>query len=470
MSITQTLANKLDSFWLSIDGKAVPIDHVLQTTLYAGVGVLGEPGKTVLTAQAYRMLNREGIAWNCVGKVIEFIINDKKSGERTYSGVVTSMNRIHHSKQDVVVISFDRPQWVTIQNTRWWKCFEKKTILQITKEFFEEHGIPFNQVPEDHYDFRGTHWENFCTPINGPTLPYLIEELKKDNFLLFTNPQDGGVIVLNWSDLVRLDLFEKLTPDYVLQQNIAKFDETNDVWLENTFTFGKQIGTDLPFKIQEIETTFTPQIVENLNHEHTFYTPLKKPQYFNDEVENLEANDIGYEKVEEYPGTQFHDVQIMPYPALRELEMFDAMGKTNYGEAFQYVNQSVTHPRYMYYRMQQSYARKIHLVHQNIIIPGSAKMVVPLTFVPVSYFENARVEDLEGYAEGDKINSGGFLIWTSMLSIAGPNIMNTLGLIKPYTHERLDTEKSDNKVMPEIEEPRDETASTQDPYNNVASA
>ena len=55
-----------------------------------------------------------------------------------------------------------------------------------------------------------------------------------------------------------------------------------------------------------------------------------------------------------------------------------------------------------------------------------------MTALPVSYFENARVEDPNLPADGDFWQSGLFLIWSSKLSIAGPNMLLTLNLVKPY--------------------------------------
>lgn len=432
MSILQTYDNKMRSFWVDVDGHSVPIDHVLQMTLKSAVGILGEPGSLVITAQAFRLLNEDGMNWNPVGKSIEFIIEDPKSGERPYSGVITSFQKYHNDKQDAVVLGFDKPHWVKLNKVRWWKCFDHCTILDITKQFFEAHGVPFNQYPENHAKLRGTHWENFCTPINGPTLPYLLEELVKDNFIYFANPETGGIVVVNWSDIGRLDTIAKNFEDYVVDGILAKYDETSDVWKNETFTFGKQIGTDLPWKIQNFASGHHPDISEVQNHEHTFYTGLKKPLQWNDSIEQMEENDIGLKEVEQYPGTLFDSMQLLPYPSLDNLIDQDQHPKGEYGSEYAILSQSITHPRYMYYRMQQSYAKKIHLVPTSITIPGSCKMVVPMTCVPVSYYENARVEDPKEIAVGDHAQSGLYLIWSSTLSVVGPNLVTTLNLVKPY--------------------------------------
>lgn len=431
MAIAQTFHNKLESWWIDINGQSVPTDHVLQIDLFAGVGLLGEPGKLIMTAQAFRLLDQQGMAFNPVGKTIEFILKDPKSGERPYSGVITSVNRLHEAKQDIVILGFDKPHWIKLNKVRWWKCFENKNILEITKEFFESQNVPFNIYPENHEKLRGTHWENFCTPKNGPTLPYLVEELNKDNFVFFANPEDGGIVIVNWSDITRLDAVCLNFPDYVVDQDLAKFDQTNDVWKKNTFTYGKQIDTHLPFRIQEVQTSFEPDINDNLKHQHVWYSGLKKPLQFSEDTSELEGNDIGLKEVEEYAGIHFDEIKVQPYPVLDDLVDQEEMPTTDYGE-FEFLNQSITHPRYMYYRMQQSYARKLKLASLQISIPGSVKMVVPMSAVPVSYYENARVENPDENAKGDVNHSGLFLIWASKLSVVGPNAMLTLNLVKPY--------------------------------------
>ena len=41
MSIVQTIHGKIDFFGVEINDKPIIIDHIIQTTLHSGVGVLG---------------------------------------------------------------------------------------------------------------------------------------------------------------------------------------------------------------------------------------------------------------------------------------------------------------------------------------------------------------------------------------------------------------------------------------------
>lgn len=433
MSIVQTLHGKIDFFGVEINDKPIIVDHIIQTTLHSGVGVLGEPGQIVITSQAFRTLDSTGMQFNPVGKKIRFMLKDFKSGERPYEGVITSMTHQHGKKTTMVTLGFDKQHWVQLHKAIWWKCFEKKTILEITEEFFKAHNIPFTTYSGVPTSERGTFWENFCTPINGPTLSYLVEELMKDNFLLYANPQDGGIVVINWSDIMHLDAIGNNYPDYVQESIFAKFDTTNKGWQQHTFTFGKQIESDLPWKIQEFAGQINPDLSTEAKKEHTYYTAVKKPfKWTETSGEQVDPNDIGLVKADTYPGVAFDQVVINPYPVSDGLIKQNESPSAEYGAPWDLVSQNITNPRYMYYRMQQSYATKIKLVPITIVIPGSAKAVVPMTALPISYFENARVEDPNLPAEGDFWQSGLFLIWSSKLSIAGPNMLLTLNLVKPY--------------------------------------
>lgn len=433
MSIIQTYHGKMEFFQVEINDQPVVIDHIIQTSLFSGVGLIGEPGHITITAQAFRYLDATGMQFNPVGKKIRFMIQDPKSGDRPYEGVITTMVHQHNQKNTMVTLGFDKEHWLDLHRKVWWKCFEHKTILEITKEFFDAHGVPVNQYPDNHTKFRGTFWENFCTPVNGPTLSYLLEELSKDNFIFFTNPQDGGIVIVNWSDIMHLDKIADNFDDYVQDKIFAKFDTNNKGWQQNTFTFGKQIDSELPWKIQQFNSNINPDLSTESKKVHTYYTGVKKPFSFDENSGNaVDPNDIGLKEAEAYPGVAFDAYQIQPYPSLENLINQSDLPATDYGSPWDQVSQSITHPRYMYYRMQQSYATKIKFAPITIVIPGSAKAVVPMTAIPVSYFENARVVDPYESAEGDFWQSGLFLIWSAKLSIAGPNMLLTLNLVKPY--------------------------------------
>lgn len=438
MSVQSTGIGKFESFFVKIDGNFVLIDHILQTTLYSGIGILGSPGEMVVTAQAFRMLNPDqGMSFNPVGKTIQFELNDPKSGILTYEGVITSISKTHDIKQDAVVLGFDKPNWVKLKNLRWFKAFEKVNILQVVEDFFETFGVPVNVYPEDNFKFRGTFWENFAMPMNGPALNYLLEELTKDNFLFFNNPEDDGIIIVNWSDLQRLDSVMKNAESFVVDKILAKFDANGKEWKDHTFVLGKQIDTSLLSKIQGFSGVFQPNITGAFDHQCTFYSALKKPLFFDGDVKESEVGDNGLrpENVENYPGHNLKEVQIAPYPALRNLVNADVLGTYDYGETFKMQTQSITFPRYMYYRMQQSYAKYLNLVSENIIVPGSVKAIMPLSAVPISVFENARVIDPRSdFPPGDNHFSGLFLIWSSKLVISGPNLLSVLQVVKPYHH------------------------------------
>lgn len=441
MSIQSTGIGKIESFWATVNGKAVLVDHILQTSLFTGVGIIGKPGQMVITAQAFRMLDEEkGMSFNPVGKEIQFQIEDPKSGVLSYSGVITNINKTHGVKQDTVILSFDNPKFVKLKNIRWWRTFEKTNILEIFKQFCNECGIDVNSFPTDHVKYRGTHWENFAIPMNGPTLRYLLEELKKDNFIFFSNPENDGIVVVNWSDLGRLDAIAKNHESFVVDQILAKFDQNGKEWKEETFTLGKQIDTHTLTKIQGFDGSFTPDITEAFDHQCVYYTPIKKPFLFDKEVPEAEKNDIGLEpeNVEAYPGENFKKTILQPYPKLRNLISQPSKPDENedYGAEWAMSSQSITFPRYMYYRMQQSYAKFINLIGETIVVPGSVKAIAPLTAVPVSIFENARVPDPNAeFPPGDDHFSGLFLIWGTKLSIVGNNALLTLSLVKPYQHK-----------------------------------
>lgn len=433
MSVGQTLHGKMQFFQVEVNDKAITIDHVIQTSLFSGVGILGEPGQITMTAQAFRELDPTGMQFNPVGKKIRFMIQDFKSGDRPYEGVITSMTHQHAKKTTFVTLGFDKEHWVKLHKVIWWKCFDHKTILEITEEFFKEHNVPFKAYSKVSNDKRGTFWENFCTPMNGPTLQYLMEELTKDNFIFFANPEDGGIVVINWSDIIHLDDICSNFPDYVQERIFAKFDTTNKGWQDHTFTFGKQIESDLPWKIQEFAGQINPDLSTEAKKVHTYYTAVKKPFSW-DETKGaqVDPNDIKLKDADTYPGVAFDAMNIDPYPVSNGLIDAEKTPKATYGAPWDLVTQSITHPRYMYYRMQQSYSTKIKLIPITIVIPGSAKAVVPMTAIPVSYFENARVEDPSLPADGDYWQSGLFLIWNTKLSIMGPNMLLTLNLVKPY--------------------------------------
>lgn len=432
MSVHQVYHNKHSEFWCSINNIPIPIDHILQTSLTLGLGILGEPGTIAITATAFRMLNEAGMQFNPVGCAIEMRIDDPKSGVREYVGVVNSFQHQHNAKQDTVVLAFDKPHWLMLRKVRWWKCFEKTTILDIAEQFFTAFGVKF-ETPPDRVKNRGVHWENFCIPYNVPALSYILEELSKDNFILFANPQTGGVVCVNWEDINRLDSVCRLFPDFVQDNILAKFDTTSNDWKSEGFTYAKQIDTRLPWKIQQFGGSIDVDLSHVIKHDNVFFTGAKKPFDFTEkDGTDIESNDIGLQEAETYAGKMFETYKIQPYPELKELINQSDNPKIEYDENWKQTASIQIHPRYMYYRMQQSYVNKLKLTRISMVIPGSAKAVVPMSALPVNYYENAIVEDPNTNAEGNNWYSGLFLIWSSKLNIIGPNLMLELELVKPY--------------------------------------
>lgn len=431
MSVIRTVEATMKSFWCDIDGKPISLDHIKQMNLYLAIGTIGEPGDITITYDMYKMLSEESARFSPVGKYIEFEIQDDKSGIRKYAGVITGFRKLHNVKQDLVIMNFDREDYVKLRHVVWWKAWEKATIADIFREFLETHNIPMNKYPDNHHKLRGTHWENFAIPQNMATLDYLLAELAKDNLVVYSNPETCGVTVASWDDMNRLDLLNQNNPDYVVDGILAKFDENKDQWKETTFVNGKQIDTRSPWKIMEWQNSNAPNIHQDAKHHNVFYSGLKKPLEFGFEDSTLLKNDIYLEEVNELSGKELSQSQILPYPAnpvLRNNLDTPKVDTTGYDGI---TNQTI-YPRYMYYRMRDSYATNIKWIKSSMLVAGSAKAVVPMSAVMVTYFENAMNRNPQEFAKGDDFQSGLYLIAKSQLIISGNNIMAKYDLIKPY--------------------------------------
>lgn len=431
MSILRSVDATMKEFWVDIDGKPVLLDHIKQLNLYTSIGCISEPGDITITYDMYKMLSEESQRFSPVNKFIEFEIIDDKSGTRQYVGKITNFRKIHNVKQDLVIMSFDREPFLKLMNVRWWKCFKEKTILEIFKEFLEEHGIPLNRYPDNHEQLRGTFWEYFAIPQNTPTLDFLIAELSKDNFVVYNNPETQGVTVCSYDDMNRLDQLHKNNPDYVVDEVLAKFDQSKDHWIDTTFVNGKQIDTRAPWKIMEWTSQVVPSLQQDVKHKCIYYSALKKPLEFKFDESKLLPNDINLQKVDELSGKQLRQAKIQPYPAseaLRDNLDTPKVDTTGYDG---YTSQTI-YPRYMYYRMRESYATGIKWVESSMMVAGSCKAVVPMTTVMVTYFENAMNRDKDLPAQGDIWQSGLYLITACQTIITGNNILNKYNLAKPY--------------------------------------
>lgn len=455
MSIVRSVDATMKSFWVDIDSKPVLLDHIKQLNLYLSVGEVGEKGDLTITYDMYKMMSEESQRWSPVGLDIEFEIEDDKCGKRNYEGVITSFRKIHNVKQDLVILSFDKPKIIKLRNIRWWKCFEKTTVLEIFRQFLEAHEVPLNEFPENHTKLRSTHWEAFCIPQNSPTLDFLMAELAKDNLIIFSNPETGGITVASFDDLNRLDILNQNNPDYVVDGILAKFDQSKEQWKEATFVNAKQIDTRAPWNIMEWENKVAPTIYDDTRHRCVHYSGLKKPLYFDFEEKSLKPNDIYLEEVEELSGQEVASAQIAPYPAHPTLRKNTDTPTIKTEGYVDYTSQAI-YPRYMHFRMRESYSTNIKWIAASMLIAGSAKAVVPLSTMMVTYFENAMNRDKNELAKGDPWQSGLYIIMGTQLIISGNNIMVKYQLSKPYgdqpAPERLEAGKDDDKDYSKVEE------------------
>lgn len=431
MSLIRTVDATMKEFWVDIDGKPVLLDHIKQLNLYSGIGQFSEPGDITITYDMFKMLSTESQRFSPVNKYIEFEIIDHKCGKRQYSGKITSFRKIHNVKLDLVILTFDREKFLNLANARWWKCFKEKTIVEMFEEFLAQYGIPLNQYPENHQKLRGTFWEYFAIPQNTPTLDFFLAELAKDNFVVYNNPETQGINICSWDDMNRLDILHKNNPDYVINDVLAKFDETKDQWIDTTFINGKQIDTRAPWKIEEWQSNALPQLTQDVKHQCFYYSALKKPLEFKFDESKLLPNDINLQEVDELSGEQLRKAKLQPYPISEALRNNDDTPKVDTSGYDGYVSQAI-YPRYMYYRMRESYANGIKWINSSMMVAGSAKAVVPMTTIMVTYFENAMNRNKDEPANGDIWQSGLYLISACQTMIMGNNIQNKYNLIKPY--------------------------------------
>lgn len=431
MSIVRSVDATLRNFSMNIDGKPLLLDHVKQLNLYLAVGSIGEPGDLTITMDMFKMISEESQRFSPVGKTIDFHIEDHKSGIREYRGVIVSFRKIHNVKQDLVVMSFDKEEYCKLRSAVWWKTFKEKTIVEIFEEFLTEHGLSLNQFPQDHQKNRGTFFEYFAMPINTPTLNYLLSELAKDNFLVFSNPETGGVTVASWYDINRLDILNQNNPDYVVDGVLAKFDETKDQWKQTTFINGKQIDTRAPWKIMEWQNSQAPNLHQDSKHACWYYSSIKKPLEFKIDESELLDNDINLQTVEEYSGQDLIDSRIQPYPAIEALQSNDNTPKVD-TSGYDGITNAAIYPRYYYHRMRESYSTNIKWIQSSMMIAGSPKSVVPLSTIMITYFPNALNRNPEEPASRDPWTSGLYLVMSSQLIITGNNILCKYSLAKPY--------------------------------------
>lgn len=431
MSVLRTIDATMKNFWLKIDGKPVLLDHVKQLNLYTSIGITSAPGDLTITYDMFKMISPESARFSPINKTIEFEIEDNKTGKRYYKGLITNFRKIHNVKTDLMLMTFDMEKYLKLAQVRWWKCFKEKTTLEIFKEFLEENGITLNTYPQSHEKLRSTFWEHYAIPQNVPTLTFLTGELAKDNLILFNNPDTQGITVASWYDMNRIDILNRNHPDYVVDGQLAKFDQSKDQWKEATFVNAKQINTKAPWNIMEWSSSVAPNLQQDVKHQCFYYSALKKALEFKYEESTLLPNDLNLTKAEEYSGKDLRASKLQPYPqyeALRDNLNTPHIDTTGFDG---YVSNAI-YPRYMYHRMRESFADGIKWISSTMWVAGSCKAVVPMSTMMVTYFPNALNRNPEEPALADDWRSGLYMIMASQVVISGNNIQCKYELSKPF--------------------------------------
>lgn len=438
MSIVRSVDATMKNFNMTIDGKDILLDHIKQINVYSGLGIIGCPGDITMTFDMFKMIDKAGQKYNPIGKSIKFTIEDNKTGVREFDGIITSWRKVKNIKSSMVILSFERIEYVIAGKTRWWKTFKEKTILEIFKEFLDSLNMP---ITLDIYDEsllkkRGTWWEYFAIPQTMPTMQFLLDELAKDNILVYHNPKTHGICVASWRDCTNLNKLTAQYEDYVVDGMLAKFDANKTEWKNATFVFGKQIDSRAPWKIMEWQTSIAPDIWMDDDHDCWFYSSLKRPLHFSITDREVKPNDIKMPtQTEDYCGKDVSDdFEFSPEPSgYAAFTSNNALPEIRLGDAWRTTNANI-YPRYMFYRMRESYVKNIRWIISDMLIAGSSKMVVPLTMVMVSQFENTMNENKDKLAPKDLWQSGLYAITNCQLIITGNNIMTKLKIRKPMSN------------------------------------
>ena len=433
MSIVRTVDATMKNFSMNIHSKPVLLDHIKQVNVYSGLGIIGCGGDFTITYDMFKMIDATSQDFNPVGKTLDFTVEDNKTGTRKFDGVITSWRKIKNVKASLVIMTFERPEYVRLGKVRWWKCFSDKTIVEMFKEFLSAQGIQLNIHDTSLLKKRGTWWEYFAIPQNVPTLQFFLAELAKDNLLVYHNPENNGVNIASWYDVGGINELNKLNQVYVVEGHLAKFDESKDQWKESTFIFGKQIDSRSPWKIMEWQNSVAPNIWMEDNHHCWSYSGIKKALKFTKSNSKVKENDINLPtSTEGYNGDLISkDFRISPEPSYPALAKNNSIPAIDLG-SWPAVTNSNIYPRYMFYRMRESYSMNIQWIKSNMMIAGSCKAVVPLTTVMVSHYENALNKNKDEMAPKDLWQSGLYIITECQLMITGNNIMMKYNIRKPF--------------------------------------
>ena len=82
MSIVRSVDATMKNFKMNINSKPVLLDHIKQTNVYSGIGIIGVSGDVTITYDMFKMLDKTGQDFNPVGKTIDFEIEDNKTSKR----------------------------------------------------------------------------------------------------------------------------------------------------------------------------------------------------------------------------------------------------------------------------------------------------------------------------------------------------------------------------------------------------
>lgn len=476
MSISRIIDQTMEKYTISIGGRPLLHDHIKQLNLYSGIGVISQPGDITITFDMLKMLtDRKDYPLEPTGDTIEIKIEDPKNPNVLfeYQGIITGYRKARNVKSDIAVLTFDLPTFVILNKVRYWKAYKDQTILQIFEDFLRNYTTspwipsstkgaknlrgkihPVSLVTTSNTEGRGTFWEYFAIPQSMPTLNFLLEELAKDGFIIYNDlSKPNSIAVAAWKDLMELPKLGQFYPDYVTEGCVANFDSSKKQWYEATFVGGKQIDSRTPWKIQEWDSTVSPSVYDMDSATSCWYSAIKKPYH------------RGVGKWSDYPDLKgdpdkyapsdyenFQPPNLEPWKAVDDVIKSTPQGYSNepkpmvavsnfqkgrpatIEDGYSFVSATATYPRFMPYRMRESYANAKMFIKSYMLIPGGLYMRMPLTCVPVTYFQNALNRNKDKDAIPDQWQSGWYIISKSQLCITGNNMINKLSLLQPYTN------------------------------------
>lgn len=419
----------------------IPVDHIVQINFKGGFGVYGDPGTLTMTSMAFKAIN-SGNFWNPINQPIAIIVADKKGGKIEYKGLITEFSKEQTDKNTLVLMQFDRIPWIKLKTLNHWECFENKNILQILETVLEKANISLNVFPnagKSHKEVRGTHWDYFCIPNHLNTIDYLLEELKKDNFLFFSNPEmlsqgdNAELVVVNWTDLQRLDEVGKNFPSFVDTEVFVKYDETGD-YKKTFFQETRQSDSIGPYDVGGFKTAGNPNLFQQTTHIAHWFSGLKRSLVWKQNTSDWRENDIGLDKegVVEYSGETFINMDLRPEFSFNDNPHYSA--NKNFPETdisgFGHRRSISLHPRYQFYRMQQEYMHFLNLQTLYSTLSGSCTLIAPMTVFPVRWNSVEMVDNMKDAQKPDVWGSGLWVVTHWRLAVWGNNMQTTLSGVR----------------------------------------